>query len=154
MTKRLELLIPPPLVALASALIMWGVVSVWPNFVLTFPYQVYVAASLFLTGLALDVISIGAFSKAKTTVTPLAPQKASSLVVEGLYRFTRNPMYLGLLFILSGIATWLGSPLNAVILFGFIAYITAFQIKPEEAALEELFGADYHAYKQSVRRWL
>ena len=152
--ERLQLLVPPPIVALICALIMWAAVSVWPDLVLTFAFQVPLAVALLVLGLALDLISVGAFFKAKTTVTPLAPEKSSSLVVDGLYRITRNPMYLGMLLILCGIATWLGSPANIAVLLGFIAYITTFQIKPEEAKLEELFGAEYQAYKQRVRRWL
>lgn len=63
-------------------------------------------------------------------------------------------MYLGLLLILIGVALLLGSPLNAAIIIAFMAYITAFQIKPEEEKLTEIFGAQYLSYMQDVRRWI
>jgi len=150
----LKLLVPPPLVALACAGMMWGVVSLWPGSQLAVPNLSAVGYVLIAGGLAIDLVSIVAFRKARTTVTPLAPEKASSLVTGGLYRFTRNPMYLGMLLILMGIAVLLGSPINVAILGVFIAYITAFQIKPEETLLEQNFGEVYRQYKQSVRRWL
>ncbi len=150
----MKLLVPPPLVAFACVGMMWGVVSLWPGSQLAVPYLSAVGYALIAGGLAIDLVSIVAFRKARTTVTPLAPEKASSLVIDGLYRFTRNPMYLGMLLILTGIAVLLGSPINIAILGVFIAYITAFQIKPEETLLEQNFGEAYRHYKQSVRRWL
>lgn len=150
----MKLLIPPPIIALLCGLAMWGIAEVFPQTRLTFSFQMALASAFVAVGLAFDLISIGAFRKAKTTVTPLAPEKATSLVVTGLYRYTRNPMYLGLLLILSGIAIWLGSPVNGAILIAFVGYITAFQIAPEEARLTELFGSDYERYRARVRRWL
>lgn len=154
MLARLELLIPPPLVGLAFGLAMWGLASAFPGLTLAFPFQGIIALALILTGAALDLVSILAFRQAGTTVTPLTPEKASSLVTDGLYSFTRNPMYLGLLAILSGIALLLGSPLNIALLIGFAAYITVFQVKPEEARLHAMFGEDFAAYTKRVRRWL
>lgn len=118
------------------------------------PYQVGVAAILVALGITIDLVSIAAFRRAKTTVTPLAPENASQLVVTGLNRISRNPMYLGLLLILTGAMVWLGSGANVFILVSFVAYITAFQIKPEEDRLERIFGPQYQAYKRRVRRWL
>lgn len=133
---------------------MWGVAELWPGLRISLPFQWVWALLLIGTGLAIDLVSVAAFVKARTTVTPLAPEKASSLVTGGLYRFTRNPMYLGMLLILTGIAVLLASPINIAILGVFIAYITTFQIKPEEALLEAKFGEAYRKYMQSVRRWL
>jgi protein-S-isoprenylcysteine O-methyltransferase Ste14 len=146
--------VPPPLVALVCAGLMWLVAQLWPELQVSMPYQ-WVGASLFIgIGLAFDLVSVAAFLKARTTVTPLAPEKASSLVTGGLYRFTRNPMYLGMLLILAGIAILLGSPANMAILAIFVTYITIFQIKPEEAMLERIFGDTYRLYQRRVRRWL
>ena len=150
----MKLLIPPPIIALLCSLAMWGMAEAFPQTRFAFPFQSLLAGAFIVVGLAIDLISIGAFRKAKTTVTPLAPEKATSLVVTGVYRHTRNPMYLGLLLILSGIAIWLGSPVNGAILIAFVGYITAFQIAPEEARLTELFGSDYERYRARVRRWL
>jgi len=150
----MQLLIPPPLVALACALLMWAVSTLTGELRIAFPLQDMLAYALIAAGLALDVVSVLAFFKAKTTITPLSPEKSSRLVVSGFYRITRNPMYLGMLLILTGIALLLGSPLNVLLLAAFIAYITAFQIKPEERRLDTLFGEEYAAYKNRVRRWL
>ena len=150
----MKLLIPPPIVAALCGLAMWGIAHFLPQTRLAFSFQTLLASIFIVAGLAIDLVSIGAFRKAKTTVTPLAPEKASSLVVTGLYRYTRNPMYLGMLFILTGVAIWLGSLLNVIVLIAFVAYITVFQIMPEEARLSQVFGADYERYRTRVRRWL
>ena len=150
----MKLLIPPPIVAVLCALAMWGIAHFLSQTRLAFSFQTLVACAFIVAGLAIDLVSVGAFRKAKTTVTPLAPEKASSLVVTGLYRYTRNPMYVGMLFILIGVAIWLGSPVNVIVLIAFVGYITVFQIMPEEARLSEIFGADYESYRTQVRRWL
>lgn len=150
----MKLLIPPPIVALITGVLIWGGNAIAPQWQITFPFQVPIAASLIAIGLMLDITSILAFRRVKTTVTPLAPEKASSLVIGGLYKFTRNPMYLGLLLILSGVCILIGNPAGVVALIGFVAYINAFQIKPEERLLEQNFGAEYLRYQQTVRRWL
>lgn len=150
----MKLLVPPPMIALLCGLAMWGIAEAFPQARFAFPFQSSLAGAFVAVGVTIDLISIGAFRKAETTVTPLAPEKATNLVVTGLYSYTRNPMYLGLLLILSGIAIWLGSPANGVMLIAFVAYITVFQIAPEEARLSELFGSDYERYKARVRRWL
>lgn len=150
----MKLLIPPPLIALISGLSMWGIASNVDALRFIFPFQYVLAYALIGSGLLIDISAIFAFRRAKTTVTPLAPEKASALVISGLYRVTRNPMYLGLLLILTGVALLLGSLLNAAIIIAFMAYITAFQIKPEEEKLTEIFGAQYLSYMQKVRRWI
>lgn len=146
--------IPPPLVGVATAAAMAALDAAAPGAALSFPGQKALAGAVALAGLAVDLVSVGAFWRAKTTVTPLKPEKAKTLVVTGLYRYSRNPMYLGVLMILAGWALWLGNPLNVVLLAGFVAFITVFQIKPEEDALREKFGADYEAYCKRVRRWI
>ena len=150
----MQLLIPPPLVALACGLLMWALSTMTGGWRLAFPLQDVLGFALIAIGLAIDVISVAAFFKAKTTITPLSPEKTSHLVVGGLYRITRNPMYLGMLLVLSGIALLLGTPANVLLLAAFAAYITTFQIKPEERRLETTFGEEYTAYKLRVRRWL
>lgn len=150
----MKLLVPPPIVALVSGLGMWAVASALPTTSIAFPYQFVLGYGLIGLGVLIDLVSVLAFLKANTTVTPLAPEKASSLVTGGLYRFTRNPMYLGLLIILCGLAVLFGSLFNIAVLVAFITYISVFQIMPEEARLSQIFGSDYEAYKRSVRRWI
>lgn len=94
------------------------------------------------------------FRRANTTVNPLKPQAASSLVTAGIYRYTRNPMYLGLLFLLVAWAVLLSSPFALLGPVAFVTYISRFQIVPEERVLAALFGAEYAAYQAGVRRWL
>ena len=97
---------------------------------------------------------LSAFRKSKTTINPLKPEEASSLVITGIYTRTRNPMYLGLLSILTGIALFLGSVFALGVLPFFIIYMNLYQITPEEEALKELFGDQYSTYLSNVRRWI
>jgi len=84
----------------------------------------------------------------------MKPQSSSVLVVSGVYKLTRNPMYLGFLLVLLGWAVFLSNVLAFLLLQAFIAYMNRFQIEPEERALASLFGQDFADYKSRVRRWL
>jgi protein-S-isoprenylcysteine O-methyltransferase Ste14 len=84
----------------------------------------------------------------------LKPETSTSLVASGLYRWTRNPMYLGFLTVLLGLGVFLSNPLALAPIPLFVLYMTRFQIRPEEKALEARFGADFAAYKSRVRRWI
>jgi len=117
-------------------------------------WQVGIAIALALVGFGLAASAAGLFFKAKTTVHPEAPEKATTLVVDGVYRFTRNPMYLGMLLVLLGWAVYLGNLLALVVAFVFVLYINRFQIRREEVALAANFGEAYVAYRTRVRRWL
>lgn len=94
------------------------------------------------------------FKRRKTTVNPFRPEKTSVIVAEGPYRFTRNPMYLGMLFLLIGLSLIFAHPANIILIVGFIVYMTQTQIKPEEDALTIQFGTDYTDYMAKVRRWV
>ena len=87
-------------------------------------------------------------------VNPNKPEQASKLVTSGIYRISRNPMYLGFAFILAGWGVWLSSVWAMLGVIGFIGYLTLFQIMPEERALTKLFGDEFTIYKARVRRWL
>jgi protein-S-isoprenylcysteine O-methyltransferase Ste14 len=95
-----------------------------------------------------------AFRHAKTTVNPLSPANSSSLVTSGIYRFTRNPMYVGLALVLLAWALFLSSPWSLLGPLVFVLYINRFQIVPEERILSGIFGEAYSAYRTKVRRWL
>ena len=152
--NALELKVPPPLVALAVALAMWMVSTVTPAIAVDFLIRAIVAVGVALLGGAIGAAGNIAFRLAKTTVNPMKPEKASSLVTVGIYRFTRNPMYVGLLLVLVGWQVFLAAPWALVGPLAFAAYITRFQITPEERVLASLFGAAYGHYKARVRRWL
>ena len=141
-----------------------GEPQLWPKFVeryttlrkLPLPPSVRVGAALVLVGVGacFDVAGLLAFRKAKTTVNPLAPNRSTAVVSTGVYRITRNPMYLGMALILLGLALYLASPWALLGPLVFAAFITRFQIQPEERALTARFGAAYTAYCTQVRRWL
>jgi protein-S-isoprenylcysteine O-methyltransferase Ste14 len=113
-----------------------------------------VTALLVLVGLGFDVAGLLAFRASRTTVNPLRPHRASALVSGGVYRITRNPMYVGLLLLLLAWAVHLAALWPLAVLPLFVLYIGRFQIAPEERALHRLFGDEYRAYVARVRRWL
>lgn len=150
----LELKIPPPAVALAIALLMWFTSILFGYIPIPLKYRLGVALALLVVGQGVSISGIVAFRRAKTTLNPLKPGNSTALVTGGIYRFTRNPMYLGLLLTLMGWAAFLASPPALVFLFLYVVYINRFQIEPEERTLSSLFGADYAAYRTRVRRWV
>ena len=152
--NALELKVPPPLVALCMALLMWLTTRVIGPFEVAQMLRLGGAAALACVGLGLELAGVVSFLQAKTTVNPVKPANASSLVSSGIYRVTRNPMYLGLLLMLLGWATFLANVLAYVIAPLFVLYINRFQIGPEERVLLQKFGAGFLAYKANVRRWL
>ena len=152
--RSLELLVPPPLVGLTIAAGMWVAAHVPPVLQLPDPVRVLVAAVLVAIGVAVGIRGVMSFRRAKTTVKPLKPETSAELVSTGVYSFTRNPMYLGMLLVLFAWAVYLSSIWSLVGPALFILYITRFQIVPEERALGRLFGAAFAEYKQRVRRWL
>ena len=155
--NALELKVPPPVVALCLALLMWLVafaVPVAPPFDLPIGLRASLAVALAVIGQGIGIAGIVSFRRARTTINPMKPAAASALVRSGVFRFTRNPMYLGLLLTLVGWAVWLWSPAALLLLPVFVLYIDRFQIGPEERVLTKLFGAEFAGYRTSVRKWL
>lgn len=152
--RRLEARIPPPLVAAAAALAMWLIARSSPDMTIPFVKRVQVAAALAIIGVVTVVIGALQFHQARTTLTPLNPGAASALVVSGIYRYTRNPMYLGMAIVLLSWAIYLSHPLAMLGVAAFVAYIHRFQIIPEEKALRALFPGSFEAYARRVRRWI
>jgi protein-S-isoprenylcysteine O-methyltransferase Ste14 len=150
----LELKIPPPAVGVVLGLGMW-VVSDWGASIQS-PLPVRYAALAIggIGGGALAIAGDVAFNRAQTTINPFRPQNTSTLVTSGVYRATRNPMYLGMLAVLLGWSVFLGSALALLGPIAFVAYITRFQIIPEERVLLAKFGSVYGDYARNVRRWL
>jgi protein-S-isoprenylcysteine O-methyltransferase Ste14 len=152
--KSLENRVPPPLVALAFATVMWAVSSLDNSLMLNPTRNAYAATLFFMLGFSFSLAGVLSFRKFKTTVNPLKPQAATALVTTGVYRFTRNPMYVGFVFLLLAWTIWLGSAFSLALVLVFIMYINRFQIAPEERALLLLFGSEFEQYKSRVRRWL
>ena len=133
---------------------MWFASSLVAPVIVPFGVRVGAALALVVIGLSISISGIVSFRRAKTTINPSKPSAASSLVTSGVYRYTRNPMYLGLSVTLMGWAVFLSNPLALLAVPLFMLYINRFQINPEERALSSLFGAEYVAYREKVRRWL
>lgn len=152
--KRFELLIPPPLVMPLVGLIMWVVSKIFPAFTFGSIQSIVVAVAVALLGLAVSLVGIVAFRRAHTTIDPKHLTETSRLISSGIYRYSRNPMYLGVLLMLVGWAIYLGNVLSLLCTFIFIAYITRFQIIPEERLLGEKFEKEFLSYQRRVRRWL
>lgn len=150
----LQTRIPPPIYALTAAMLMWLLNTYLP--IMPWISTPWHRLGLVLIALALlaDAWSLWLFFRARTTPNPMKPQNSSQLVTEGLYRYTRNPMYVGMLVMLLGWAIYLGSLSPLCILPLFIWVINTQQILPEEAVLTKKFGESYRAYLQAVPRWL
>jgi protein-S-isoprenylcysteine O-methyltransferase Ste14 len=152
--RSLELEIPPVIVVALAALAMWGLGEAFPALVLPIPGRRWLVWAFFGLGGVLGVLGVVEFVKARTTVDPHRPHKAARLVTGGIYRFTRNPMYLGLLLGLAGWAFALSNLLSFLVLPLFVLYMNRFQIRPEERFMREKFGDEYRAFTERVRRWI
>ena len=152
--RGLELKVPPPAVALVTAVLMWLVSRATAALAFEFPAGNILAIGLAAAGIIIAVAGVVTFRRARTTLNPTKPESSSSLVSWGIYRITRNPMYLGLLLELTGWAIFLSNWLAFVFLPVFIVYINRFQIVPEERVLTSLFGREFVAYQSRVRRWI
>lgn len=113
-----------------------------------------VTVGFVVLGLGLLLPSLISFVRARTTVSPLSPERTTTLVTTGMFRISRNPMYLGMACLLIAFIFWLGNFFQLLWLIAFCAYLNTFQIKPEEASLNIKFGSSYQAYCSRVRRWL
>ncbi len=152
--RQLELRIPPVGVTILFGAMMWGSAQLFPACVLAFPGRIAAAVAMMAASLLVGVAGIRAFNRHETTVNPMVPEKANALVTSGIYRITRNPMYLALALLLLAWAIFLRNSVALGLVLLFVLYLTQFQIKPEERALEELFGDEFRAYAARVRRWL
>jgi protein-S-isoprenylcysteine O-methyltransferase Ste14 len=152
--KSLEATIPPPALAAAIAGAMWATSRLAPLLQIPGALRLGTAAAVLLVGIGFSVGGVLAFRRARTTLNPTKPEQASSLVRSGVYRVTRNPMYVGLLCVLVAWAVFLSSAWALLGPLIFVLYIGRFQIAPEERALAKLFGSEFADYQAKVRRWL
>lgn len=150
----LELKIPPVVVGACTGLLVWAGGAV-PILSWTVSAKLEgLAALLGVVGILVAVAGVAAFYKARTTVNPHTPGKASLLVTRGIYAYSRNPMYAGLFALLLGWAVLQGGLLPLLLALVFIPFMTRFQIVPEERVLRTLFGEDFERYQARVRRWI
>jgi len=152
--NALELRVPPVALALFFAGAMWLASVQFPAMSFVLHWRLVMACSLGGIGIVFAVAGVVAFRTAKTTVNPTQPGAASTLVRSSIYRFSRNPMYVGFLFVLAGWAFFVANALGFIFLPVFVIYMNRYQISPEERALFLKFGKEFAAYTQSVPRWL
>ena len=153
-SRGLELKVPPPLVALLVAGVMWELAKLTPQMELSGSLRHVVSGALFLAGVLFTLSAMLTFRRSKTTVNPLKPEATTAFVSGGPFRVSRNPMYLGLLLVLFGWAVLLGAPWTLAGPVAFVLYLQRFQIIPEERVLALKFGEVYAQYCARVRRWL
>lgn len=151
---ELETKIPPPIVMVLLGIAAWAAARLLPVFTYDLPFRAFAAGTLAFVGLALNVVPKLAFREAGTTANPLQPASTTRLVTSGLYRYTRNPMYLGHSIVLLAWALYLHNLLVFLSVPMFMLYVTWFQIRPEERLLSERFPDAYAAYRTQVPRWL
>lgn len=152
--QALELKIPPVVLVALFALAMWVVTPWLPALALPVGGRLLLAGAFAAAGVAIALAGVLAFRRANTTVDPRVPEQSSSLVVRGIYRYSRNPMYVGFLMLLTALGCYLMSAAALALLPLFVWYMNKFQIVPEERHLLQKFGNEYQAYCKSVRRWL
>ena len=149
-----ELKIPPDVVALVVAALMWLASAVTPDLPFPLLVRILVAGVPAVAGAGLIIDARVMLGRARTTWQPGTPERTAALVTGGVYRFSRNPMYLGMLLILVGWAAALMSPAALGVSVVFVPYMDRFQIRPEERVLSALLGQRYRDYLSEVRRWL
>ena len=144
--------IPPPIVTLFFGLCIYLSRPYFPEFNNSVLNSLSIIS--FVVGIFVFAAAVSSFKKQKTTVNPISIENASSLVVSGIFKHSRNPMYLGMSFVLLGLA-FKFNVIGGLLFTGiFMSFITIFQIKPEEVAMEKLFDQEWDDYTKNVRRWL
>jgi len=145
----------PPLVYLLVFGAMAVLADVYSPFDILIGESRLMLSSLFgVSGLLIMFLGVREFRRHHTTVNPLSPDKASALVQSGIYRLTRNPMYLGMLAILMGVVIFTQDVMALIAVVGFVVAMNRFQIRAEEQALGKLFGDAYMGYCARTRRWI
>lgn len=148
---RLELKLPPALLFGLAALAIW----LWADGTPSGSGQRMVALGCVVLAGGLGGAAIRAFRRAATSTHPVHPHKATTLVTDGVFAYSRNPMYLALALLLFAWGLWLNVVLAGLLItLLFVALLTRLQIYPEERVLRAKFGLPYQHYCQRVRRWL
>lgn len=152
--KVLELKVPPVALVAIFAAIMWAFSRISPNLYFTIPGVAWLSTGIAVVGVCIAILGVLEFRVAGTTIDPRVPDQSVNLVVRGVYRHSRNPMYLGCLLVLCAWGLYLGSAPSFLFLPAFIIYMNRFQIVPEERFMREKFGDSYNKYRSEVRRWV
>jgi protein-S-isoprenylcysteine O-methyltransferase Ste14 len=147
-------LIPPPLYAILTGGMMWLIDRYSPQLRFSGVPWIIAGWSLTAVGIGLPLAAIIIFTRMRTTINPVHPDRARQLVISGLFGVSRNPMYLGLVFSLAGWAVLLRSPVCLLLVWAFARLLVVVQIVPEEIALRKKFGDAYVQYTRHVHRWI
>jgi protein-S-isoprenylcysteine O-methyltransferase Ste14 len=146
--------IPPPVFMILAILGMHYGALFLPFMSFQFAEQILLANAFALCGLFILMFTVLRYLKHRTTIQPNKLDKMSSLVIDGLNRYSRNPMYVGMLLWILSAGLYFGTFLVLIAAPAFVVIINKMQIEAEERALEELFGQKYLDYKNRVRRWM
>lgn len=149
----MKLKIPPVVVFFSFVLFMYLLAEFLSVGYFDFFGRHYLMIALVIFAFIIAVVALLQFYFAKTTIDPSQPDKTKKLVVDGIYAYTRNPMYLAMLLLLLAWGVWLGNAFNTLLAAGFVAFMNRFQIEPEEQALMKICNKDYKQYCLMVRRW-
>ena len=152
--NTLELRLPPIVLVLLCAGLIVVIAQVSPSVMVAWPFRISFALLVFGVSVVMVVLSFLAFKHAKTTLNPMTPERSSTLITHGIFAYSRNPIYVAMLLWLVSFALLLASVFALLSCGLFWAYMTKFQIKPEEKALEAHFGPEYERYRSRVRRWI
>ena len=148
----METKIPPPIVTLVFGLSIYFSRGIFQ--LVEIKYSFYFGILLLVLGFVILISAVRLFRKDKTTVNPLSPEQATKLVTDGIFKYSRNPMYLGMALVLGSIAIFFNLIGGIILVALFCAYITKFQILPEERAMRDLFSDDFDKYTKVTRRWI
>mgnify|MGYP001212323234 FL=1 len=148
----METKVPPPIVTLIFGLSIYFSRGIFQ--VVEIKYSFYFGILLLVLGFVILISAVRLFRKDKTTVNPLSPEQATKLVTDGIFKYSRNPMYLGMALVLGSIAVFFNLIGGIILVALFCAYITKFQILPEERAMRDLFSDDFDKYTKVTRRWI
>jgi protein-S-isoprenylcysteine O-methyltransferase Ste14 len=148
----METKIPPPIVTLIFGFAIYLSRKIFPE--IEIQYSSFFGIFLLLLGFFILISAVKLFRNDKTTVNPLSPEQATKLVTNGIFKLSRNPMYLGMALILASVAVFFNIIGGIISMALFCLYITKFQIIPEEKAMKDLFAQDFEQYMQATRRWI
>ena len=151
---NLKLKIIPPLQVLAAGAGMWVVHRYLPLLHIHVPYSNEVFGAILMVAAVIFCLAAYQLWRHRTTINPMQLHRTSVLVTGGIYRWSRNPIYLADLLVLCAWLIWLGAWMNVAWIIAFVAYITKYQIIPEEESLQTRFGEEWQRYRGRVRRWV
>ncbi len=152
--QRWSLRLSPVCVYLTCIALMFVCSVLFPALTFAIPARIFLATFFLVAGALLIIAAHHRFHQAQTTANPHTPEHSSQIVISGVYRFSRNPMYLGGALITLATALFFAHALAFLFVITFVVYLNEFQIKPEETVLREHFGAGFIDYCARVRRWI